>query len=275
MLQLYLAAVIFALSLAMLLEVVLPLHQGATAPVMRWVGNLTLSALALGATVLASTVALGASQALHIGPSNGLLSSLGTPVVAQWIITFLVLDGIAYALHRASHHVSWLWRLHWVHHSDLELDATTTHRHHPLENVIAALISLPVLLMLAPPVWAVLAYSLTAVAVSTLSHSSVALPDWLDKHLRGLIVTPAFHRNHHSADRVQTDSNYATVFPLFDRLFRSSSPPAADKGRTLTIGLETGRDPRSQSLPALLMAPFRRSTSAPAAPSELGRNITR
>ncbi|MBH1964982.1 MAG: sterol desaturase family protein [Comamonadaceae bacterium] len=275
MLQLYLAAVIFALSLAMLLEVVLPLHQGTTAPVMRWVCNLTLSAVALGATVLTSTVGLVASQATHMGPANGILASLGTPVWAQWLITFLLLDAVAYALHRISHHVNWLWRLHWVHHSDLELDATTTHRHHPLENVIVALVALPVLLILAPPVWAVLAYSLTAVTISTLSHSSLALPDWLDRTLRGFIVTPAFHRIHHSVERVQTDSNYATVFPLFDHLFRSSSPMAADKGRTLTIGLETGRDSRSQSLHALLMAPFRQSTSAPAAPSELGRNITR
>ncbi|WP_051237650.1 sterol desaturase family protein [Ottowia thiooxydans] len=262
MLNLYLAAVIFSLSLAMLLEVVLPLHPSSTPPLLRWFRNLALSALALGAAFSASTLSWAASRALEIRPESGMLSSLGTPVWAQWVITFLTLDAIAYALHRISHHVNWLWRLHSVHHSDPELDATTTHRHHPVENVITALISLPVLLVLAPPVWAVLTYSMTAVVISTLSHSSLALPDGLDKVLRNFIVTPAYHRTHHSAERIQTDSNYATVLPLFDRLFRSASPAAPDKGRALTIGLETARDARSQSLWALLMAPFRRSTTS-------------
>lgn len=260
MLHLYIAAIIFSLTVAMLLEAVLPLYPESKAPLLRWFRNLTLSALAVGTTLLVSALFWASSRTLGITPGDGALAALGLPVWAQWLATFLLLDTVSYMLHRASHAVPWLWRLHAIHHSDIEVDATTTHRHHPGESMVAALVNLPLLLILAPPVWAVLAYSITAVVVATLSHSSVALPDWLDKALRRIIVTPAFHRVHHSANQIQTDSNYATVFSLLDFLFRSASPVAPDKGRSLTIGLETGRDPASQTLKAILLSPFRTKT---------------
>ncbi len=264
MLHLYLAAIIISLTLAMLLESVLPLHAGTVVPLRRWFRNLTLSALALGAAFLASSLFWVSSRALGVVPESGLFAEAAVPIWAQWALTFILLDAVAYGLHRASHSIGWLWRLHAVHHSDLELDATTTHRRHPAESLVSVFVTLPLLLILVPPVWAVLAYSITAVVISTLSHGSLALPEWLDKALRPFIVTPAFHRAHHSANRIQTDTNYATVFPVFDYLFRSASPALPDKGRALTIGLETSRDPDSQSLTAMLLAPFRRQTERPA-----------
>jgi hypothetical protein len=131
-------------------------------------------------------------------------------------------------------------RLHAVHHSDVELDATTTHRHHPLESLFTALVTLPLLVALAPPVLAVLAYSVVALAVSTLSHGNLHLPAWLDRGLRGLVVTPAYHRVHHSAYQPQTDSNYATVLPLFDHLFRSASPCRSTAGASSPWGWSAG-----------------------------------
>ena len=257
MLHLYLAAIVISLTVAMLLEMALPLNPESKSPLRRWLRNLTLSALAVGTSLLLSTLFWASSRALGLTPGNGALAAAGLPVWAQWVVTFLLLDAVTYALHRVSHAVPWLWRLHSVHHSDIELDATTTHRHHPVESMVSTLVHLPLLVILAPPVWAVLAYSLTAVAIGTLSHSNVALPDWLDRVLRRLIVTPAFHRAHHSANQIQTDSNYAAVFSLLDFIFRTASPTVPDKGRSLTIGLETGRDPASQSLKAILLAPFR------------------
>lgn len=257
MLHLYIAALIVSLTAAMLLEAVLPLHPGASVPLLRWLRNFALTALALGVTILASMLFWSAFRTLGPLPGNGALAALGLPLSAQWLITFLLLDGAAYGLHRLSHAAPWLWRLHAVHHSDPELDATTTHRHHPLENLVASLVTLPILLLLAPPVWAVLAYNMTAVVVSTFSHGNLALPNWLDKGLRHFVVTPAFHRTHHSASQEQTDSNYATVFPVFDLVFRSASPATNDKGRSLMIGLDTVSGSASQSVAALLLAPFR------------------
>lgn len=271
--HLYIAAIIFSLTVAMLLEAALPLFAESKAPLLRWFRNLTLSALAVCTTLLVSALFWASSRALGVTPGSGALAAMGLPIWAQWIATFILLDTITYTLHRLSHAVPWLWRLHAIHHSDIELDATTTHRHHPGESMVAALVNLPLLLILAPPVWAVLAYSITAVTVATFSHSSVALPDWLDKVLRRLIVTPAFHRVHHSANQIQTDSNYATVFSVLDFLFRSASPTVPDKGRSLTIGLETGRDPANQTLKAILLAPFRRKIALdPIGPSTTRTN---
>ncbi|MGE5167015.1 MAG: sterol desaturase family protein, partial [Deltaproteobacteria bacterium] len=229
-------------------------------PLRRWLRNLGLSALSLGPMLLSPLLFLMLLRLLKLAPGDGWFAHWNRPAWGQWLATFLLMDAVAYALHRLSHAWPWLWRLHAVHHSDIELDATTTHRHHPLESLVAAFVNLPVLLVLAPPPAAVFAYSLLAVAVSTVSNGNLRLPTAPDKALRILVVTPAFHRLHHSALRAQTDSNYATVFPLFDYLLRSASAVPADGGRQLRIGLETQRDAASQSLVAMLLAPFRRGS---------------
>lgn len=257
MLHLYLAAVVLSLSVVLLLESWIPLHPVPTPPLRRWARNLTLSALAITAS-LATPLAL---RALDPGTAGApwRVSMASLPVAVQWLMTFLAMEAVLYAFHRLSHRIGWLWRLHTVHHSDIELDATTAHRHHPLENVVSALVTLPALALLSAPWAAVLTYTLLAVAVSTWSHGNLKLPDGLDRWLHWLIVTPAYHRVHHSAHRPQTDSHYATLLPLFDRLFGTASTMPLDGGRSLTIGLDPARDAALQSVGQLLVAPFRRS----------------
>lgn len=256
-LQLYIAAVVISLAAVLVGESLCPLHPTPTVPLARWLRNLALSALALGTTLLAPLLFWSAARMLGVQPGGGWLARWGLPAWGQWLAAFLVLDGMAYVLHRLSHAVPWLWRLHAVHHSDVELDATTAHRHHPLENLFTALATLPILVLLAPPVEAVLAYGLLAVVVSTVAHGNLRLPDGLDRVLRRIVVTPAYHRLHHSRERRQTDSNYATVFPGFDYLLSSAGAVPADGGRAMTMGLEYHRDAACQTLPALLLAPFR------------------
>lgn len=257
MIQLYFSTAVICLTAVLFLESLFPLCA-TPAPLRRWLRNLGLSALSLGVTVLSPLLFWLLLGVLRLAPGDGWFAHWNIPAWGQWLATFLLMDTIAYALHRLSHAWPWLWRLHAVHHSDIELDATTTHRHHPLESLVAAFVTLPVLLVLAPPPAAVFAYSLLALAVSTVSHGNLRLPTALDKALRLLVVTPAFHRLHHSAQREQTDSNYATVFPLFDHVLRSASTIPDGGGRRLRIGLETQRDAASQSLLAMLLAPFRR-----------------
>lgn len=259
MIQLYLSTAVICLTAVLFLESVFPL-RATPVPLRRWLRNLGLSALSLGTILLSPLLFWMLLRLLKLAPGDGWFAHWNMPAWGQWLATFVLMDAIAYALHRLSHAWPWLWRLHAVHHSDIELDATTTHRHHPLESLVAAFVSLPVLLVLAPPPAAVFAYSLLAVAVSTVSHGNLRLPAALDKALRLVLVTPAFHRLHHSALRAQTDSNYATVFPLFDYLLRSASAVPDDGGRQLRIGLETQRDAASQSLVAMLLAPFRRGS---------------
>ncbi|MGE8321124.1 MAG: sterol desaturase family protein [Comamonas sp.] len=255
--QLYIAAVIISLAAVLFWESLSPLHSTPTVPLARWLHNLALSVLALGASLLAPLLFWSVTRMLGVQPSGGWQARWSVPLWGQWLAAFLVLDGMAYALHRLSHAVPWLWRLHAVHHSDVELDATTAHRHHPLENLLISLLTLPVLVLLAPPVMAVLVYSLLAVAVSTVAHGNLRLPAALDRGLRRIVVTPAYHRMHHSREQPQTDSNYATVFPWFDYLLGSASAVPVDGGRATTMGLEYHREPASQTLPALLLAPFR------------------
>ncbi len=259
---LYLAVVVISLSVVLLLESLIPLHAAPSPPLRRWAHNLALSALAVSVTLAMPFLLRWISQTWPVQPIAGGMSAWGWPIAAQWLITFLLMEGCMYAFHRLNHSVPWLWRLHAVHHSDTELDATTTHRHHPLENLASALFTLPALLWLAPPWMAVLSYSLLAVLVSTLSHGNLRLPEWVDRPLRWLIVTPAYHRVHHSAHQPQTDSNYATVFTVFDRVLRTASPVPSDGGHTLTIGLDSVPQESSQNLAHLLAQPFaQKSTS--------------
>lgn len=259
--QLYIAAVILSMAAVLFLESLCPLRLTPEVPLARWLRNLALSAMALCTTLQAPLLFWAVAGVLEVSPGGGWLAHWGVPVWGQCLTVFVVLDGIGYALHRLSHAVPWLWQLHAVHHSDVELDATTAHRHHPLESLFTTLVTLSVLVLLAPPVAAVMAYSLLAVLVTTVAHGNLRLPPSLDRMLRRFVVTPAYHRMHHSRELPQTNSNYATVFPWFDNLFGSASAVPADGGGTVTIGLEYDRDAASQTLPALLLAPFRRRQS--------------
>ena len=145
-----LTVIVASLSLALLLEARFPLRAVAEAPLRRWFTNLSLSALSL-ATSLGATVGLYAAARALLGPhvaSIELLPRIGAPAWVQWMLTFAVLDGTAYVLHRLSHSVPWLWRLHAVHHSDTEVDATTCYRHHPLESLFTAAVNVPLLMTL-------------------------------------------------------------------------------------------------------------------------------
>ena len=254
--HLYLAAVVVALCAVLMLETLVPLHPSANPPVRRWVRNLALSALAVSVTLGTPYLIRALVPAGGWGPTHSGLTTWGWPVWAQWLLTFLAMEAAVYALHRLSHRWPWLWRLHAVHHSDTELDVTTTHRHHPLENLLSVLWVLPIWLLLRPPLGAMLSYTLLAVVVSTWSHGNLKLPQRVDRVLRLLIVTPAYHRVHHSAHQAQTDSNYATVLTVFDHLFRTASAAPSDSGHSLTMGLETEREPQHQSLARLLASPF-------------------
>lgn len=253
----YLGALVAALTVGLLVESAAPFRPVAAAPLARWIHNLLLSALSLAVAVFATpwlyTMAL--STGLWPGNPRGLLARLDAPAWLTWPFTFLVLDGLSYALHRLSHHVPWLWRLHAVHHSDTEVDATTSFRHHPLESLLIAAVHVPVLLALGAPVPAVFAYSLVSVIVSVFSHANIGLGR-LDGALRWLVVTPDFHRVHHSAAPARTNRNYATVFPLFDQLGRTATRVSPNEQQRMDLGLEYFRAPGDQRLDRLLCQPF-------------------
>lgn len=223
----------------------------------RWPGNLGLVALdSLLLRVLFPTAAVGAAL-LAEAKGFGLLRWTGAPGWVAVAAGVVLLDLAIYLQHRVFHAVPALWRLHRVHHADLEIDATTGLRFHPVEILLSMAIKIAVVMALGVPAVAVLAFEVLLNAGSLFSHANLALPRGLDAALRAVLVTPGMHRVHHSVVRAETDSNFGFCLSWWDRLFGTyrAAPAAGPDG--VTIGLEQFRDPAELRLDRLLTQPFR------------------
>jgi sterol desaturase/sphingolipid hydroxylase (fatty acid hydroxylase superfamily) len=149
-----------------------------------------------------------------------------------------------------------------VHHSDIQFEVTLGLRFHPFEIVLSLLYKFLVIALLGVAPMTVLAYELLLAVFSLFSHADMALPCKWDRRLRRLIITPDWHRVHHSVHRAETDSNYGNFLSLWDRLFKSAIEQPRDGHTTMQIGLPEFRDPDAQSLPALLINPLARSSQS-------------
>ena len=152
---------------------------------------------------------------------SGLLPLLKPSPVISTVLAILLLDAWMYVWHRANHRIAFLWRFHRLHHSDAEMDATTAVRFHLGELLISTSLRLLVMLALGIALWQWLAYELLLLPVILFHHSNVYFPARLDQWLRTIIVSPSLHRVHHSRVKIETDSNYASVFSWWDRLGKS------------------------------------------------------
>jgi len=187
----------------------------------------------------------------------GLLNAWPLPGWTAVIIAVLVLDLVIYLQHVLFHAVPALWRLHRMHHADLEFDVTTGARFHPIEIFLSMLIKLAVIGALGAPAVAVLVFEVLLNATAMFNHSNVRLPDRLDRILRWIIVTPDMHRVHHSVVVRETNSNFGFNLPWWDRLFGTYRPQPAAGHEGMTIGVEQFRDPAEQRLDRMLAQPFR------------------
>ena len=233
----------------------------------RWPGNFGIFIVdILAVRLLVPTAAVGFAL---IAEANrwGLLHSLALPFWAQFALAFLALDLIIYLQHRLFHAVPVLWRLHRVHHADVDIDVTTGNRFHPFEILLSLAIKIAAVIALGVPPAAVVAFEVVLNATSMFNHSNVALPAWLEPVARWAIVTPQMHEVHHSVERVETDSNFGFNLPWWDRLFRTyRAAPKAGAG--VVIGLDEFRDARERNLIRLLTQPFRNSREGePGAPA--------
>jgi sterol desaturase/sphingolipid hydroxylase (fatty acid hydroxylase superfamily) len=178
------------------------------------------------------------------------------PFWAAFIASLLLLDLSIYAQHVVFHKVPILWRLHRMHHTDLDFDVTTALRFHPLEIVLSMLVKLAVVGLLGAPAVAVLVFEVLLNATAMFIHGNVGLPPRFDRALRRLVVTPDMHRVHHSIRREETDSNFGFNLSWWDRLFGTYRDQPRDGHAGMTIGLEYFRDWRATRLDGLLMQPF-------------------
>ena len=188
--------------------------------------------------------------------SHGLLRAIELPLAAELVLGLLGRGFISWITHLLMHKVPVLWRVHRVHHTDTELDVSSTVRFHPLEFPITLMIGLPLVLTLGIDPWVLLAYEILDAAITVFSHADIELPEPIERLLRYVIVTPGLHRVHHSSLPVETDSNFSAVFPIWDLLFGTFRTAGTAELRRMQLGLSEVRDERALSLAWLLRAPF-------------------
>ena len=211
-----------------------------------WLSNALFIQLVFGAAAV-GTALLAQRSGL------GLLHQTALPLPVELALTLLVLDLATYSLHRLYHVAPVLWRVHLVHHSDADLDATTAVRFHPLEIGVSTCVRLGVVFALGATPLGVIVYEALLLLASQLQHANVCLTARIDRMLRSLVITPNMHRIHHSVRRSELDSNYGTVLSCWDRIFRSyRSRPDIEQIR---VGLP-GFDAESPTLLGLLAMPF-------------------
>lgn len=235
-----------------LLERVRALQRQRVQIASRWTSNIGLFVVGSVVDTLVLPVGLYAF-ALHQAP--GFMSRMELPFAVELLLTFLVLDLWRYWEHRFFHRIPWLWRVHLVHHSDTQIDVTTSERHHPLEFILGTVVMMGLIAALGLPAAAVGVYLLAATVVTLYSHANLRLEPSLDRLLRSVIVTPSQHAVHHSDLQAETDSNYGSVLTIWDRLFGTYVDP--QDARIPRFGLDYFRRRGDAGLLRVLQQPFR------------------
>jgi len=184
----------------------------------------------------------------------GLLQWIKMPFWISLIVALLLLDLIgAWLIHFIEHKIKWMWKFHMIHHADTHVDTTTANRHHPGESVFRAAFALIAVFVTGVPVWMLIVYQSLSVLLSQFNHANIKMPEWLDKILRLIIVTPNMHRVHHHFVRPETDSNFGNIFPFWDRLFGTYHITPVEK---LHYGLDVLEGRNDESLKEQLSIPF-------------------
>jgi sterol desaturase/sphingolipid hydroxylase (fatty acid hydroxylase superfamily) len=207
----------------------------------RWLTNLGISVtgtvlirlMAMLAVPLAAIAAASYAEAHRIG----LLNQLDWPEWLKIAVALLVLDLAIWAQHLASHKIPLFWRLHRVHHADRDIDVTTAMRFHPIEIGLSMLWKIAVVMAIGAAPLAVFLFEVILNACAMFNHANIALPSWLERPLRLLVVTPDMHRVHHSVLWREHDSNYGFNLSVWDRLFRTYTAEPEGGHQGMTIGL--------------------------------------
>ncbi len=222
-------------------EMMAPRRQWNTAKAKRWVVNLTIVGFnSLLTRVLFASGALGAAILAGQG-EVGLFNQLNWPWWAELIIAVVVLDLVVYIQHVLMHAVPILWRLHMVHHSDLDVDVTTGVRFHPIEIALSMFIKIGAVILIGVSPTAVLMFEVMLNATSMFNHSNVRIPVQVDRMLRWIVVTPDMHRVHHSVIPRETNRNFGFNLSWWDRVLGTYLSDPSKGHEYMTIGLEQYR----------------------------------
>jgi sterol desaturase/sphingolipid hydroxylase (fatty acid hydroxylase superfamily) len=238
-------------------EVLAPRRTLRVSKLLRWINNLGLVILNTMLLRLIFPAAAVGMALLAQEQGWGLINYYGWSGWGAVLISVLVLDFFIYLQHVMVHAVPLLWRLHRVHHADLDYDVTTGARFHPLEILLSMLIKFGVIALLGAPAVAVILFEVILNATAMFNHGNIRLPALVDKYLRWVLVTPDMHRVHHSVEDDEANTNFGFNLPWWDRIFGTyrDQPRAGHLG--MTIGIRAYRDTRWCSwLPGLLALPF-------------------
>lgn len=238
-------------------EVVAPRRSRSFSRWARWPGNLGIVVLnTLVVRALFSVAAVGLAVSVE-QRGWGLLNIVDLPPWLAFLLAVALLDLIIYLQHVVFHAVPVLWRLHRMHHTDLDLDVTSGARFHPIEIVLSMGIKMVAVVALGPPAVAVIVFEVVLNATAMFNHSNVSMPASVERVLRWVVVTPDMHRVHHSVLARETNSNFGFNLPWWDRLFGTyrAQPAAGHAG--MTIGLEEFRSPGNLRLDRMLLQPFK------------------
>ncbi len=222
----------------------------------RWFNNISITFL--DAIIIRMLFPLLAVGVAYKSAENewGLFNMLAVSELAAGLVSVIFLDFVIYLQHVAFHVVSPLWRLHMMHHTDIDIDVTSGSRFHPIEICLSMVIKMAVVTVIGAPPWSVIVFEILLNGTAMFNHSNVYLPPGIDRILRLFIVTPDMHRVHHSVIIKETNSNYGFNLPWWDRLCGTYKAQPVKGHINMNIGLANFRDPRRLSRPWMLIIPF-------------------
>lgn len=226
----------------------------------RWLSNsgiIIIDSIAL--RLVFPTAAIGAAlwaSETQFGVLHYLGAAFGMPLWLQIIVAVLILDFAIWLQHFIFHHVPILWRLHRMHHTDVDVDVTTAVRFHPIEMLLSMAIKIGVVLLAGAPAVAVLIFEVLLNGTSLFNHSNIRISKKAEQILRLFVVTPDMHRVHHSWHKHETNSNFGFNLPWWDRLFGTYRNQPEEGHTNMVTGLHEFREEQGNRLPALLLQPF-------------------
>ncbi|MGA2315770.1 MAG: sterol desaturase family protein [Thermodesulfobacteriota bacterium] len=237
-------------------ELIAPRRPLTTSKITRWFSNLGLVLIDSIAVRLVFPTALAGVALLAQRQGWGLFNQFELSYLLKIIFSVLILDLAIYLQHVMFHSAPLFWRLHMVHHSDMDIDVTTGVRFHPIEIILSMGIKMIVVILIGAPPVSVLIFEIILNGTSMFNHGNVRYSQQIDSFLRLLVVTPEMHRVHHSTIRWETNSNLGFNFPWWDRLFGTYRDQPTKGHLEMTIGLDQYKEPQKLTLPWLIVLPF-------------------
>lgn len=250
------SAFLAVLSLMASWEVFAPRRRLTTSKAKRWATN--LSVLAVNAVMIRLFFAGGAVGAATLAMEHdwGILNHLSWPIWVKTVLAVVALDFVLYLQHVMFHAVPMFWRLHMMHHADLDCDVTTGLRFHPGEVALSMVIKLAAISLLGASPIAVISFEVLLNATSMFNHSNVRMLTTVDRFLRWVVVTPDMHRIHHSPDPQETNRNFGFNVPWWDYLLGTYLAEPSQRHETMLLGLAQFRDPKRLNFMGILTLPF-------------------